>query len=155
MKLEIREADLSDVEIVYDLTKQAFQNYLDPAFSSHVPALKEKKDQVREDIRNKEVLLAYLAGQPVGTVRFYPVKNKIYHLSRLGVIDKFQGKNIGKELIEEVERQALEKGGKGIVLYSAYRNKELLQFYQSMGYQIIEVTDDDDYRRAKLKKELG
>ncbi len=152
--MKIKTAELTDSKVVYEITKQAFQDYLDPAFSSYVAALQETEAEVKEDIQEKEVLLAYIDGQPVGSVRFYPLENGDYHLSRLGVVADHQGQQIGYKLIEEVERRVKKRGGERIILYSAYQRQELLDFYQRYGYEIKTVTDDDDYRRAKLVKQL-
>lgn len=152
MKVQIKTATKEEAEEVFEITKQAFQDYLEPAFSSQVPALKESKKEVKADIEHKEVLLAYLGSKPAGSVRFYPLENGIYHLSRLGVKGKFQGKNIGGKLIKAVENRVKKAGGTKIVLYSAYRRKTLLEFYQSLGYKLEDVTTDSDYQRAKLAK---
>ncbi|GAB6136972.1 GNAT family N-acetyltransferase [Halanaerobaculum tunisiense] len=154
MKCKIKKAGLEDSKLVFDLTKQAFQDYLGPAFSSLVPALEESREDVVEDIKSKEVLLAYVEGQPAGSVRFYPINDGEYCLSRLGVLDSYQGHQVGHKLIKAVEQRVKDKGGQEVILYSAYRKKELLKFYQSLDYQIVKIREDDDYTRAKLKKEL-
>ena len=152
-KMNIKTAEPKDSKVVYKITKQAFQDYLDPAFSSYVAALQETEAEVKQDIQEKEVLIAYIDGQPVGSVRFYPLEAGDYHLSRLGVVDDHQGQQVGYKLIEEVERRVKKRGGNRIILYSAYQRKELLDFYQRYGYEIQAITDDD-YQRAKLVKQL-
>ncbi|GAB6098704.1 hypothetical protein JCM16358_05830 [Halanaerocella petrolearia] len=154
MKCKIREAGLEDSEVVFKLTKQAFQDYLDPAFSSLVPALQESRENVVADIKQKDVLIAYYDKQPAGSVRLSAIDNKSYKLSRLGVLNQYQGQQVGQKLIEEVEQRVKEVGGEQIILYSAYQKKELLNFYQGLGYKIEEIREDDDYTRAKLIKKL-
>lgn len=154
MEIKIKTAEVKDSDLVYQITKQAFQDYLGPAFSSLVPALQESIEEVKEDIENKEVLIAYVDGEAAGSVRFYPVHDKSYHLGRLGVLNKFAGKNIGKKLIKEVEQRVENDGGKKITLVSAYQKKKLLHFYQRLGYEIEEIRKDEDYTRVKLKKQL-
>ena len=154
MEIKIETAGVEDSDLVYQITKQAFQDYLGPAFSSLVPALQESKKDVKGDIENKEVLIAYVNNEAAGSVRFYPLNNTVYHLGRLGVLNKFAGKNIGKKLIKEVEQQVKSSGGEKITLVSAYQKKKLLHFYQRLGYNIEEIREDEDYTRVKLKKQL-
>ncbi|AGB41564.1 putative acetyltransferase [Halobacteroides halobius DSM 5150] len=155
MECEIKKAGTEDCKLVFNLTKQAFQDYLGPAFSSLVPALQESIGDVAEEIKKKEVLIAYLDGKAAGSVRFSLLTESQYCLSRLGVLDEYQGQQVGKELIKAVEKRVIEKGGQEIILYSAYRKKELINFYQSLGYQIVKIRNDNDYMRAKLKKQLN
>ncbi|MBM7555880.1 GNAT family N-acetyltransferase [Halanaerobacter jeridensis] len=154
MEIKIETAGVEDSDLVYQITKQAFQDYLGPAFSSLVPALQESKIDVKEDIKNKEVLIAYVDGMAAGSVRFYSINEKEYHLGRLGVLNKFAGKNIGKKLIKEVEKRVKASGGQEITLISAYQKKKLLHFYQRLGYEIEEIREDEDYTRVELKKQL-
>ena len=154
MEIKIELAEVGDSDLVYQITKQAFQDYLGPAFSSLVPALQESKTDVINDIKNKKVLLAYVDGEAAGSVRFYAINDREYHLGRLGVLNKFKGKNIGKKLIKAVEEQVKESGGRSLTLISAYQKRKLLHFYQRLGYQIEEIREDEDYTRVKLKKQL-
>ncbi|MGM0502848.1 MAG: GNAT family N-acetyltransferase [Bacillota bacterium] len=154
MEIKIKTAGVEDSDLVYQLTKQAFQDYLGPAFSSLVPALQESKKDVVEDIKEKTVLIAYVDGEAAASVRFYPLENGEYHLGRLGVLNEFSGKNIGRKLIKEVEQRVKTAGGKRITLISAYNKKKLLHFYQRLGYQIEEIREDEDYTRVKLGKEI-
>ena len=154
MRIKIKRAGIEDSDLVFQITKQAFQDYLGPAFSSLVPALQESKEDVKEDIKNKEVLIACVDGREAGSVRFYPLTDTEYHLGRLGVLNEFSGKNIGKRLIKEVEERVKEAGGERITLISAYQKKKLLHFYQRLGYEIEEVIEDEDYTRVKLGKRI-
>jgi ribosomal protein S18 acetylase RimI-like enzyme len=155
MEIKIETAGVEESDVVYQLTKQAFQDYLGPAFSSLVPALQESKADVVADIKNKEVLIAYVGQEAAGSVRFYALDDGEYHLGRLGVLDKFKGQNIGKKLIKEVEARIKRLGGQQLTLISAYSKKKLLHFYQRLGYQIAEIREDEDYTRVKLIKQLS
>lgn len=154
MEINIEEAEVDDTDLVFNLTKRAFQDYNDPALFPTTPALLETKEEVREDIKNKTVLIAYLNDKPVGSVRFYSSDGKEFHLGRLGVLSKHRGKNIGQRLISAVENKVRSRGGRRVTLYSAARLKDLLEFYKKLGYEIIEMKEDPDYTRAVISKKL-
>ncbi|SJZ31363.1 GNAT family N-acetyltransferase [Selenihalanaerobacter shriftii] len=154
MEVKVRRAKIVDCGLVFNLTKRAFQDYNDPNLFPTTPGLLESKEEVISDIKNKEVLIAYVNDKPVGSVRFYSDNGKEFYLFRLGVLNKYQSQGVGKKLISEVEARVKDQGGERITLYSAYRLKELLAFYQSLGYEIIGTKDDSDYTRAIISKNL-
>ncbi|MBM7624802.1 GNAT family N-acetyltransferase [Sporohalobacter salinus] len=154
MNIRIKKAEIGDGDLVFRLTKRAFQHYNVSSCSPVTPALSETLEDVREDIKEKNILIAYLHGKPVGSVRFYSSNGEDFYLSRLGVIGKYQNQNIGRRLVAEVEKRAKAKGGERIILYSAYSSKGLMGFYQKLGYKIVEIRNDPDYTRAVIQKEL-
>ena len=154
MGVEIKKAEVSDANLVFNLTKQAFQDYNDPALFPTTPALLETKDDVIHDIKNKEILIAYFNSEPAGSVRYYSFDDEEFYLSRLGVLANYRSQNVGQQLISAVEKRVKLKGGNKVTLYSAYRLKDLLEFYQSLGYEVVGLKEDPDYTRAIITKEL-
>jgi len=151
MEIFIKKAELVDSQLVYNLTKDAFKAYADPSLFPTTPALLESEEDIIRDIEDKEVLIAYLDNNAVGTVRYYG-QGEDFYLIRLGVLPEYRGYEIGQKLILEVEERVREEGGRRIVLYSPIRLTNLINFYNSLDYQVIEIREDDDYTRAKLAK---
>ncbi|OCL27293.1 GCN5 family acetyltransferase [Orenia metallireducens] len=151
MEIIIKKADLADSQLVYNLTKTAFKAYADPSLFPTTPALLESKEDIIRDIEEKDVLIAYLNNNAVGTVRYYG-QDEDFYLIRLGVLPEYRGYEIGKELILEVEERVRAKGGRRIILYSPNRLTNLIEFYKRLGYQVIKLIEDDNYIRAKLAK---
>ncbi|MCK8817409.1 GNAT family N-acetyltransferase [Natroniella sulfidigena] len=154
-KVRIRTATSQDVKLVFDLTKRIFQDYNVPTNSSVSPALLETKEDVKEDIVTKEVLVATYNNEPVGSVRYYSLAEKKFYLSRLGVLAGYRGQKIGSKLVAAVEQQVRACGGEEIMLHSAYQLKRLLRFYQNLGYQISGLENKSDYTRAIISKRLS
>ncbi|SNY22118.1 Acetyltransferase (GNAT) family protein [Orenia metallireducens] len=151
MEIFIKKAELADSQLVYNLTKAAFKAYDDPSLFPTTPALLESKDDIIKDIKDKEILIAYLDNNAVGTVRYYG-QGEDFYLIRLGVLPEYQGYEIGKKLILEVEERVRAEGGRRIILYSPSRLMNLINFYKDLDYQVIEIREDEDYTRAKLAK---
>ncbi|MCK8826506.1 GNAT family N-acetyltransferase [Natroniella acetigena] len=153
-EVRIRKATSQDVKLIFDLTKRIFQDYNVPNNSSVSPALLETKEDVKEDIETKEVLVAISNNKPVGSVRYYSLAENKFYLSRLGVLAGYRGQKIGSKLVTAVEKQVRAQGGEKIILHSAYKLKKLLRFYQNLGYQISGLQNKSDYTRAIISKEL-
>ena len=62
------------------------------------------------------------------------VDNEIIKLRQMAVLEVFQGKGVGKQLIEFAEKTALKQGFLKIIM-NARKNVE--GFYQKLGYNII------------------
>ncbi|MGM0471964.1 MAG: GNAT family N-acetyltransferase [Bacillota bacterium] len=154
MEIKIKEAEVSDTRLVFELTKRAFQHYNIPSYFPTTPALNETKEDVRADIKERKVLIAYLGTIPAGSVRYYSDNGRDYYLSRLGVLKEYQSRNVGCRLVKAVEKRVKAAGGRTITLYSAYRLKKLMKFYQDLGYEIVKLRNDPDYTRAVIRKEL-
>ncbi|MCK8824952.1 GNAT family N-acetyltransferase [Fuchsiella alkaliacetigena] len=155
LRIKVKEAQPSDSDLVFNLTKQAFQDYNLSSSGLSSPALQESREDVLQDIEQGEILIAYLHNQPAGSVRFYAVDEGEFYLSRLGVLAKYRGKGVGSTLISAVESRVRAKGGQRITLYSAYHLENLLNFYLQRGYQIVGVKEGKDYNRAIISKELS
>ncbi len=152
MEFEIRKADISDWQVVFNLTKVVFEDY-QSRFPT-MPALLETNNDVIKDIQYKEVLLAYIEEEAVAVVRYHRVDNNFY-LSRLGVLEEYRGYQIGPRLLEYVEEQIRLAGGESIILYSPYALNSLIKFYKSLGYKISKIKEDVDYTRAEMVKVMS
>jgi len=156
MEFKISKAKAKDYELVYRLTKDIFADYSKhlPSYVNRSPALEENKTDVLSDIVENNVLIAYYNNEPVGSVRYSLLEDDIYLLSRLGVLADYRGLKIGSQLVEKVEEEVAKNNGKGILLYSAKRAKQVLTFYNKLGYEIIDVDKEQEYEKAILYKEI-
>jgi predicted GNAT family N-acyltransferase len=91
---------------------------------------------------NDVMITAYEKDDLIGCVMLKPLNEKEVKLRAMAVDEKFQGKGIGRKLVEHAEDIAREKGFETIVLNARVTAKE---FYNRMGYdtvsdEFIEVT---------------
>jgi len=84
-------------------------------------------------------LLAEVEGRPTGyaKVRYAPEEQRCY-VSSLYVLPEFQGKGVGRRLMEEAERHALAFGVKEIWLGVMVQNTPALEWYQRNGFVFVE-----------------
>lgn len=152
---EIRNASVEDIDQIMKITEEAFNKYREMANTDYpLPALNETRETVKADIENKLVLVAYINGKVVGSVRV-EVKGETAYLSRFGVSPDFQNLGIGKALMNLVDINMKVLGVKQIQLHTAAKIKSLIVFYYGRGFYVDSTTKERDYIRALLCKDYN
>ena len=152
---EIRNADINDVDQIVKITREAFNKYREMSGTEYpLSALCETREQVKSDIDNKLVLVAYINGKVVGSVRV-EVNGTEAYLSRFGVSPDYQNLGIGKALMNLVDINMRVLGVKRISLHTASKIKSLIIFYYGRGFYVDSTSKDRDYIRAMLCKDYN
>ncbi len=150
---EIRNASEADIDQILEITEHAFAKYKELARTEYdLPALKETKEIIAQDIKDKLVLVAYINGKVVGSVRV-AVNGETAYLSRFGVSPDYQNLGIGKALMNLVDINMKVLGVKQLQLHTAAKIKSLVVFYYGRGFYIDSTTKERDYIRALLCKD--
>ncbi len=98
------------------------------------------------------IFMARYENELVGTVALKFVSDGIFEFTKMAVIDKFQGKKIGKELsLAAIEKAKELRAGK-IILYSNTKLISAIALYRKLGF--TEVALDGPYERSDIKMEL-
>ncbi len=85
------------------------------------------------DERSSHVLI-YIDEKAVATGRVFLYKDKTYKLGRIAVRKECRKQNLGRVLVDELEKVALELGAEKTALSSQYPARG---FYQKCGYEIV------------------
>ncbi|MBE7051281.1 MAG: GNAT family N-acetyltransferase [Ruminococcaceae bacterium] len=150
---EIRNASLEDVPQIKQITLEAFAKYKELAATDYpLAALSETDEDIINDIENNLVLVAYINGRVVGSVRV-SVDGDTAYLSRFGVSPDFQNLGIGKALMNLVDINMKVQGVKQIQLHTGAKIKSLIIFYYGRGFYIESTNKDRGYIRALLCKD--
>lgn len=150
---EIRNATLEDIDQIIEITTAAFNNYKELSGTKcPLPALDETREKVAEDIENKIVLVAYINGKVVGSVRVEVDGEKAY-LSRFGVNPEYQNLGIGKALMNLVDINMKVMGVKQIQLHTASKIKSSVCFYYGRGFYVASTDNERDYIRVFMCKD--
>ncbi|MBQ4528584.1 MAG: GNAT family N-acetyltransferase [Clostridia bacterium] len=150
---EIRNASLDDVQQIKDITLEAFLKYRELAATDYpLAALHETDEDIINDITNNLVLVAYINGKVVGSVRV-SVDGETAYLSRFGVSPDFQNLGIGKALMNLVDINMKVLGVKQIQLHTGAKIKSLITFYYGRGFYVDSTNKDRGYIRALLCKD--
>lgn len=150
---EIRNASLDDVEQIRIITLEAFEKYRELADTDYpLQALRETTEDIIKDIQDNIVLVAYINGKVVGSVRV-AVNGETAYLSRFGVSPDYQNLGIGKALMNLVDINMKVLGVKQIQLHTGAKIKSLITFYYGRGYYVDSTNKDRGYIRALLCKD--
>lgn len=150
----VRKAVEEDIPRIWEITREAFKMYMENAgLTGTISALQETYEDIKKDIRSKEVFAAFLDGMLVGSVRVEVYPDKTAYLSRFGVAPAYQNKGVGKVLMNIVDSSMKNMGVTKIYLHTASKMFSLVRFYYGRGYYIDSTTKDRGYIRALLCKE--
>ena len=154
MIVDIKEATPEDAPAILEIMQDAFHKYeRDLGMTGHVTALKETVEDIQRDIENKTVLVGFVDGVAVGSVRV-EIMGDLAYLSRFGVRSAITKSGIGGMLIDRVEVLCREQSVRAIALHTSSRMFGLIRFYYGHGYFIHSTATNRGYIRALLVHEL-
>lgn len=133
----LRKATLDDADALAAVYRSAYAENRELGFPAKAGSATE--DEVREWIREKQVLAAETDEGVVGGVRLES-EDEAATISRLGVRERWKGEGIGSRLLERAERAAREAGHTTVRLTTPDEHPFLPEFYHAHGY---EITGDD------------
>jgi len=99
------------------------------------------------------IYLVLLDSIVVGTVALLKVDNSIYELSKMAVTEKYQGKGIGKKLLNYCIEKGKKINAEKLILYSNTILTPAIELYKKSGFVEIEL-DTNEYKRSNIKMEL-
>jgi GNAT superfamily N-acetyltransferase len=132
--LTLREAAPSDGEVIYQVTKGAYEEYrgvLDPPSGVDREAL----ESVQDLLRRGGAILALMDGTAVGAVRYERRDGGSLYVGRLAVLPSHRRRGIGRALMAAVEEKARRAGLTRITLGVRIQLPQNRAFYDSIGYR--------------------
>jgi len=152
----IRKATLEDAPSIAAIMQEAFKKYmLDTGLSGTMEALTEGIEDIEADIREKEVFIALIDGNPVGTIRIQFLPDNTAYISRFGVMLNYHNIGIGKALMNLADKVIISRGVKKVYLHTASKYRDLIRFYYGRGFYVESTSTDRGYIRALLVKEYS
>ena len=98
------------------------------------------------------ILMVSLNKEIVGTVALKFVQPSVFELTKMGVLDKYQGKKLGKALLLAAIDRAKQLGAHKVILYSNTKLEIAITMYRKLGF--YEVPLDGPYKRSNIKMEM-
>ena len=99
----------------------------------HHISLDKEFDELDFTIANHLVILDDT--YPIATARFYKLSDDEAIIGRVVVLEEYRGKNIGKLVIDEMEKWIKELGFKSIKVDARV---EAIGFYEKLGYKLVD-----------------
>ena len=133
--MEIREANLAELELLAPLFDQYRQFYQQQADLERARAFLRERMERREST----VYLALLDASAVGFVQLYPSfsstsMQRLWILNDLFVAPAARRSGVGKALMERARQLALDTGAKGLALSTQVENTSAQRLYETLGY---------------------
>ncbi len=152
----IRKATIEDAPAIATIIQESFKKYMqDTGLSVMMDALTESIDTIEADIAEKEVYIALIDNNPVGTIRIKIMPDKSAYISRFGVMLDYHNIGIGKSLMNLADKILMHNGVKKVSLHTASKYRDLIRFYYGRGFYIESTSTDRGYIRALLVKEYN
>lgn len=151
----------ADAEAISSIMQEAFRKYMEDTHLSalaHVrmEALDETVEDIIRDIREKYVFIAFLDGEPVGSIRVsVDRERREAYISRFGVCVGRQNMGIGKAFMALIDHLMRDEGIGRVRLHAASRYTQLIRFYYGCGFYIVSTSEERGYIRALLCKDYA
>lgn len=95
----------------------------------------------------------YDGENPIATGRSFPYRDGIYKIGRVCVLPEYRGKNIGKALMEQIERHLCENGVQKMQLSA---QEHAIGFYLKLGFcTISDFYMDEHCPHKDMLKTIG
>ncbi|GAX07206.1 GNAT family acetyltransferase [Secundilactobacillus pentosiphilus] len=147
--IEIRQAAVIDLPSIIKCFQGAFSKYLTRMDRKPAPMLKNYADYIANDW----VYILNYDHQFAGLIAL--INEPAYvHLDTVAVVPAFQGKSLGKHLLQFAKIFAKQHGQREIRLLTNEKMTENIAIYKHLGYVEYDRRLDAGYHRVYFKKEL-
>jgi ribosomal protein S18 acetylase RimI-like enzyme len=137
MDIEIGTAAIDDAEQILALQKIAFQREAELNGDFQIRPLAETLDELLAAFASHNFLIARNGKEIVGSVRLKS-DGRICHIGRLFVAPGFQGKGIGKRLMQAAEDEFPD--AETFRLITGRQSADNIRLYEKLGYRITGET---------------
>lgn len=145
----IRQAREDDRFNILKCVEASYEKYVGRMGKKPIPMLRD----YREVIKNNTVYVLEYENQLVGVLVLINMEEYIL-LDNIAVAPDFQGKSLGKQLMEFAEIYTKENGKNEIRLYTNEKMYEDIQIYNHLGYIEYGRGEEAGYNRVFFKKRI-
>ena len=82
------------------------------------------------------VIVIHAEGKPVGCGCFKPFDDKTVEMKRMFVLPEMRGKQLAAQMLQELEKWAVEEGNSAAVLETGHKQVEAVRLYNVAGYTL-------------------
>ena len=161
---QIREQRLlNDIEILdYDpkygeLFKSISYAWIEEYFTIESVDIDELENHQKNILdKGGVIIFAKVDGKIAGTCALVNFGNGVYELSKMGVLEKFKGKQVGKKLGLAILDRAKDLDAKTVFLESNKSLGPALNLYRKLGFiELAGTTSVSDYERCNIRMEVN
>jgi len=145
----IRRARGADAPAMAACVHSAYRHYAPRIGKPPGPML----DDYAEVVRRHEAYVAESDGAVVGVLVIVETGGG-FLLDNVAVAPEFQGRGLGRRLVEFAESSVRARGGRAIELYTHERMTENIAMYARLGYEETDRRTERGYERVYMRKIL-
>ena len=154
-EIKFRKAVQSDSAELLKLIQWAMQVYAAKSgITTPLDAMQETLADLEQHIARDHVIVAEHKNALIGTVRLVRAGPDRAYFTRFAVHPHLQQTGVGRLLYQAAERWLLQKGFRTVELHTALTNDQLVSFYQSRGFDLVETDQSRGYPRGLFRKLL-
>ena len=147
MKMEYRQADIADAELLIDIYNASF--YSDYIKYGECPAYGKTKEMMENSIINYPNFIIQCDSKPIGCISCKKLENHTYEIGCLCVIPTYQGKGVGSQAMEYIK--SLYKDWHKFTLITPADKQENVKFYtEKCGFDIASYEMDGNVEVARF-----
>lgn len=136
-------------------TKDEFARYYDLRWRILRAPWNQPKGSEQDELEKQAIHIIAIDGDKiVGCGRAHFNTEDEAQIRYMAVENEWQGKGVGKLIIDELEKRVLEKGAKKIILHA---RENVVKFYEKNGYKIIKESHTlfGEIKHFLMEKELS
>ena len=139
MNITYDRATSSDIEYLYQLSKQQIDDYENIEGMDYEKVLNWVHKKIENSI--DEYTAIYVNGKKAGYYHFYKNEAGLYELDDLYIFSEFQSHGVGTT----ITRKCCSSVDEPVVLYVFIKNQRAVSLYQRLGFDIIETIKNSRY----------
>ena len=155
--------EINDSRIITDIINKAFMtvaqefNFTKENAPIHPAFI--KPERIEKAINNGLKMFGYkINDRIIGCVGYSHNKERIYFIERLAILPEYRHLGIGQKLMEFIENEIKNIGGKIIEIHVTDKNIILREWYKKLGYVEIRIDEINfpgiPYKSCVMNKEI-
>jgi ribosomal protein S18 acetylase RimI-like enzyme len=144
LKVEIRRAVAGDEHVVAALILEAFSPFRDDYTPDGFEYTTPQAEQIRTRFDEGPIWLAFIDGEPVGTVSGLPEDERFY-IRSMAIKPTVQRGGVGQRLLDTLETFARDAGFKKLYLYTTFVLPGAKRLYEKNGFYVLRETAPEEW----------
>lgn len=142
--LEIILATPGDEETIASLVLEAFAPFREEYTPDAFDYTAVSAERVRERFAEGPIWIAYIDGEPVGTVSGLAEEQRFY-IRSMAIKPSVQRGGVGQRLLERLEAHAREMGFEKLYLYTTFVLPGAKRLYEKNGFYVVRETPPEEW----------
>jgi len=119
---------------------EQYMNYKEELFNKEIPTNRRDAEKVSENLEKNGIALLFAEEKIIGDI-VYIVRERVLTIFHFNMLQKYRNQRLGSKLIEFIKNYFTEFVVEVTVEGSTQTNKELVKYYESLGFESVSFTN--------------